>query len=60
LLDEVEQVADHVTMIHRGQIVLSAPLDSIRESHRVDGRIPSLDEIFVARVGTPAASAPEV
>ncbi|MEA2763384.1 MAG: type transport system ATP-binding protein, partial [Gemmatimonadaceae bacterium] len=57
LLEEVEQVADHVTMINEGKIVLSAPLDTIRESHRVDGRIPSLDEIFVARVGIAAATA---
>jgi ABC-2 type transport system ATP-binding protein len=57
LLEEVEQVADHVTMINEGRIVLSATLDSIRESHRVDGRVRSLDEIFVARVGmSPAAS----
>ncbi len=55
LLGEVEEVADHVTMIHEGVIVLSAPLDAIRESHRVDGRVPSLDEIFVAHVGTAAA-----
>jgi ABC-2 type transport system ATP-binding protein len=54
LLEEVEQVADHVTMIAGGGIVLSAPLATIKESHRVGGRIPSLDEIFVARVGTPA------
>jgi ABC-2 type transport system ATP-binding protein len=60
LLGEVEQVADHVTMINEGRIVLSAPLDAIRESHRVDGRVPSLDEIFVARVGTSAAAAPGV
>ena len=51
LLDEVEQVADHVTIIREGTIVVSAPLGEIRESHRVDGRVPSLDEIFVARVG---------
>src|SRR5438477_4266210 len=51
LLEEVEQVADHVTMISEGTIVLSAPLNEIKESHRVDGRLPSLDEIFVARVG---------
>ena len=51
LLDEVEEVADHVTMINKGSIVLSAPLDEIKQSHRVDGRVPSLDEIFVARVG---------
>jgi ABC-2 type transport system ATP-binding protein len=57
LLEEVEQVADHVTMINRGKIVLSAALDSIRESHRVDGRVPSLDEIFVTRVGMSAATA---
>ena len=58
LLQEVEQVANHVTMISHGRIVLSAPLDEIRESHRVDGRVPSLDEIFVAHVGMAAASAP--
>lgn len=51
LLEEVEQVADHVTMISNGAIVLSAPLNEIKESHRVDGRLLSLDEIFVARVG---------
>ena len=58
LLDEVEQVADHVTMINLGQIVLSGRLDDIRDSHRVDGRAPSLNEIFVAHVGT-LASTPE-
>src|SRR6266516_3321352 len=57
LLQEVEQVADHVTMIHQGAIVLSAPLDDIRESHRIAGRVPSLDEIFVTHVGTPASAA---
>src|SRR5256886_17537728 len=36
LLGEVEQVADHVTMISHGRIVLSGPLDDIKESHRVD------------------------
>src|SRR5216110_1580000 len=55
LLEEVEQVADHVTMISYGTIVLSAPLTEIKESHRVGGRVPSLDEIFIARVGKPAA-----
>src|SRR5438552_2103435 len=59
LLEEVEQVADHVTMINRGKIVLSAPLEDIRESHRVDGRVPSLDEIFIARVGMSAAVSEE-
>lgn len=102
LLEEVEQVADHVTMIRQGRIALSAPLQTIKESHRrvtvrfaesrhqppavagvlrwdgggrewtavvhgdsfelqaairggeaqiVAERVPSLDEIFVARVG---------
>ena len=52
LLGEVEQVADHVTMISNGKIVLSASLEDIKELHRVDGRVLSLDEIFVKRVGT--------
>jgi len=110
LLEEVERVADHVTMISHGTIALSAPLDAIRQSHRcvtvrfaesrpqppalagvlrwdgdgrewtavcrggsrelqatvaewgariVTERVPSLDEIFVAHVGTPAASPPD-
>ena len=48
LLDEVEQVADHVTMIRQGTIVMSAPLPDIKASH--GGR--SLDEIFVSLVGS--------
>jgi ABC-2 type transport system ATP-binding protein len=56
LLEEVERVADHVTMINEGRIVLSAPLAAIRESHRVGERVPSLDEIFVAHVGVPPTS----
>src|SRR3990172_1466620 len=55
LLEEVEQVAGHVTMIHEGTIALSAPLDAIKKSH--GGK--SLAEIFVAHVGTPASSAPD-
>ena len=34
LLDEVERVADHVAMVHAGRVVLSAPLDDIRNGHR--------------------------
>lgn len=49
LLEEVEQVADHVTMIDRGRIALTAPLTVIRQSHR------SLDEAFLAHVGKAAA-----
>src|SRR3989475_725370 len=48
LLEEVEQVADHVTMISHGRIVLSAPLNVIRQSHR------SLPDAFLAHVGRPA------
>jgi ABC-2 type transport system ATP-binding protein len=110
LLEEVERVADHVTMINQGRIALSAPLEAIKETHRcltlrfsesrpqppvhagvlawegagqewtavygggpaelqaaasqwgahiVAERVPSLDEIFVARVGAPASAAAE-
>ena len=48
LLDEVEQVADHVTMIRQGTIVMSGPLDEIKATHQ--GR--ALDEIFVSLVGS--------
>ena len=55
LLDEVEAVADHVTMISRGKIVLSDRLDAIKASH--GGR--SLAEIFVAHAGTAASPSPD-
>jgi ABC-2 type transport system ATP-binding protein len=47
LLDEVERVADHVTMINHGRIVVSTPLGDLRRAHGGS----SLDDIFVARVG---------
>jgi ABC-2 type transport system ATP-binding protein len=56
LLDEVEEVADHVTMINGGRIVLSGSLDEIRRTHGAGGALPSLDEIFVSRVGASARS----
>ena len=51
LLDEVEEVADHVTMISRGRIQLSAPLEEIMASHRPGGKQQTLDEIFVEHAG---------
>lgn len=47
LLEEVEQVADHVTMIREGTIVLSAPLKEVKDAHGG----ATLDEIFVERIG---------
>ena len=47
LLEEVEQVADHVTMIRQGRIVVSAPLRQVKDAHGG----ASLDEIFVERIG---------
>ena len=54
LLEEVEQVADHVTMISQGRLLLSGPLAAIRESHRVGEHVPSLDKIFVELARGPA------
>ena len=45
LLDEVEEVADHVTMISEGRVALSASLTDIKGSHG------SLNAAFLARVG---------
>ncbi|HKR65281.1 MAG TPA: ABC transporter ATP-binding protein, partial [Thermoanaerobaculia bacterium] len=47
LLEEVEQVADHVTMIRAGQIVVSAPLAEVKDAHGG----ASLDAIFFERIG---------
>ena len=45
LLEEVEQVADHVTMISHGQVVLGGPLAAIRQAHG------SLAAAFLAHAG---------
>jgi ABC-2 type transport system ATP-binding protein len=58
LLDEVEEVADHVIMISEGRILLDAPLAEVRESHRDEERVPSLAEVFHARAGVPASPLP--
>jgi ABC-2 type transport system ATP-binding protein len=34
LLDEVERVADEVTIIHKGRLILTATMDEIKETHR--------------------------
>jgi ABC-2 type transport system ATP-binding protein len=34
LLDEVERVADWVAIIDRGRILLTAPMDEIKDTHR--------------------------
>jgi ABC-2 type transport system ATP-binding protein len=50
LLDEVERVADHVTMINRGRIVLSEPLQTLRDGHRC----------LTVRFAEPRSRGPEV
>jgi ABC-type multidrug transport system ATPase subunit len=54
LLEEVEQVADHVTIISGGRIVVSAALNEIKESHRDGEHVPTLDEIFIAHASSAA------
>lgn len=56
LLDEVEEVADHVTMIREGTIVLSDALAAIKDAHGG----ASLAEVFVKHVGAPATPTSEV
>ena len=34
LLEEVERVADHVTMIHQGKVVFSCELDDLKDTYR--------------------------
>ncbi len=34
LLDEVERVADQVAIIHQGRVLLTGPMDEIKDSHR--------------------------
>jgi hypothetical protein len=46
-------------MISQGRIVLSGQLDAIKQSHRIGERAASLNEIFVAHVGTAVTAPPQ-
>ena len=48
LLDEVERVADRVTMISRGQVALAGTISDLRRTHGNGERDATLEEIFVA------------
>lgn len=42
LLDEIERMSDHVTMIHEGRVVLDGPMERVRGAHyRTQIRFPS-------------------
>ena len=34
LLDEVERMSDHVTLMHHGRVTLSGPLDDVRRGYQ--------------------------
>ena len=48
LLDEIERVSDHLAMMVSGKVVLSGPLDAVKESHHR----------LTLRFGTPPARPP--
>jgi ABC-2 type transport system ATP-binding protein len=56
LLDEVERMSDHVTMIHDGKVVLNGSVDDVRGAHSVTGltfaqrldRLPKVDGTLAA------------
>jgi ABC-2 type transport system ATP-binding protein len=56
LLDEVERMSDHVTMIHDGKVVLNGSVEDIRGAHQVSElkfargleRLPKLDGTLTA------------
>jgi ABC-2 type transport system ATP-binding protein len=35
LLDEVERMCDHVTVLHEGRVAVQGPVDEVRAMHRV-------------------------
>jgi ABC-2 type transport system ATP-binding protein len=35
LLDEVERMCDHVTVLHQGKVAVQGPVDQVRSAHRV-------------------------
>ena len=59
LLDEVERMSDHVTMIHDGKVVLNGSLEDIRGAYHVTAltfaqrfdRLPKLDGTLTASGG---------
>lgn len=62
-LDEAEQLADRIAILHRGRIIVEGSLTELRElfpppTVRYVEQQPSLEEIFLAVVGQDGAGSP--
>ena len=59
--DSIGRLMEPPLAVFLPQQTVEEAIETIRELHRIEGRTPSLDEIFVARVGADAraGSAPE-
>ncbi|MGO1591084.1 MAG: ATP-binding cassette domain-containing protein [Ancrocorticia sp.] len=47
LIDEIEDLLDHVLFVHEGRIIEHGEADEVRERHAGAGKLPSLTDVLV-------------
>ena len=47
LIEEVEDLLDHVLFVHEGKLIESGDADDVRERHARENKVPSLTDILV-------------
>lgn len=52
LLEEIEQVVEDVVVVHRGRILASGDVDTVRAEHAVGAGLPSLTDVLVSLTDT--------
>jgi len=50
-MDEVERICDEIAIMDRGEILVSDTAKGLKQRYRTNGRLPSLEEIFIRVTG---------
>ncbi|MBQ3512198.1 MAG: ABC transporter ATP-binding protein [Lachnospiraceae bacterium] len=50
-MEEVEEICDRILIVDHGRIVESGTIEDIRERYQSEGKIPSLEEVFLLVTG---------
>ncbi len=50
-MDEVERICDEIAIMDEGKILVSDTAEGLKQRYRTNGRLPSLEEIFIKVTG---------
>jgi len=56
-MDRAESLCDRIALLDRGQLVALGTVDEVRQDHATSGVVPTLEQVFVERIGGASISA---